>query len=212
MTDKTPPIGGGSRERGKQPEGRSGSSARMSRVLPSRWRVLLGVLGPGLIAANAGNDAGAIATYGSVGARYGYELLWVIFLCTFSLIVVQEMVARLGAVTGKGLSDLIREEFGIRWTAFAMVAALVANGSVAISEFAGIAAALELFGIPRALGVPVVTLALWWIIVAGNSDYVERIFVSLTVFFFAFIISAVMARPEWGRALRHTIMPTTHWD
>src|SRR5207249_418018 len=137
MTDKTPPIGGRSSEGRKQPEGRGGSTARATRLLPSRWRVLLGILGPGLIAANAGNDAGAIATYGSVGARYGYELLWVIFLCTFSLIVVQEMVARLGAVTGKGLSDLIREEFGIRWTVFAMLAALIANGSVTISEFAG---------------------------------------------------------------------------
>src|SRR5947209_20321035 len=112
MTDKTPPSGGGSPEGEKQSEGRAASSARVRRLLPSRWRVLLGLLGPGLIAANAGNDAGAIATYGSAGARYGYELLWVIFLCTFSLIVVQEMVARLGAVTGKGLADLIREEFG----------------------------------------------------------------------------------------------------
>jgi Mn2+/Fe2+ NRAMP family transporter len=185
---------------------------RAARRLPSRWRVLLGILGPGLIAANAGNDAGAIATYGSVGARYGYELLWVIFLCTFSLIVVQEMVARLGAVTGKGLSDLIREEFGIRWTAFAMLTALVANGSVGISEFAGIAAALELFGIPRYLGVPVVTVVLWWIIVAGSSERIERIFVALTVFFFAFVASALMAHPDWGQALRSLVIPTTHWD
>jgi Mn2+/Fe2+ NRAMP family transporter len=212
MTDQTPPIGGGSSEGRKQPEGRSGSAARATRLLPSRWRVLLGILGPGLIAANAGNDAGAIATYGSVGARYGYELLWVIFLCTFSLIVVQEMVARLGAVTGKGLSDLIREEFGIRWTAFAMLTALIANGSVAISEFAGIAAALELFGIPRYLGVPVVTVVLWWIIVAGNSERVERIFVALTVLFFAFVASAVMAHPDWGQALRSMVIPTTYWD
>src|SRR5229473_5358141 len=174
MTDKTPPSGGGSSEGRKQPEGAGASSARITRLLPSRWPVLLGILGPGLIAANAGNDAGAIATYGSVGARYGYELLWVIFLCTFSLIVVQEMVARLGAVTGKGLSDLIREEFSIRWTVFAMLTALIANGSVTISEFAGIAAALELFGIPRYLGVPVVTVVLWWIIVAGSSERIER--------------------------------------
>jgi Mn2+/Fe2+ NRAMP family transporter len=212
MVDKTPPSGGGSPERGKQPEGAGASRARATRLLPSRWRVLLGILGPGLIAANAGNDAGAIATYGSVGARYGYELLWVIFLCTFSLIVVQEMVARLGAVTGKGLSDLIREEFGIRWTAFAMLTALIANGSVGISEFAGIAAALELFGIPRFLGVPVVTVVLWWIVVAGNSEGVERIFVALTVLFFAFVASALMAHPDWGQALRSLVIPTTHWD
>src|SRR5881398_2395801 len=135
MTHKTPPTGGGEQRApsasaggvAQQPEAAGGPPSRAHRLLPSRWRVLLGILGPGLIAANAGNDAGAIATYGSVGARYGYELLWVIFLCTFSLIVVQEMVARLGAVTGKGLSDLIREEFGIRWAAFAMLVALVAN-------------------------------------------------------------------------------------
>jgi NRAMP (natural resistance-associated macrophage protein)-like metal ion transporter len=220
MTHKTPPIGGGEQRTpsasagggAKQPDAADESRSRVRRLLPSRWRVLLGVLGPGLIAANAGNDAGAIATYGSVGARYGYELLWVIFLCTFSLIVVQEMVARLGAVTGKGLSDLIREEFSLRWTVFAMFAALIANGSVTISEFAGIAAALELFGIPRLLGVPVVTLALWWIIVAGSSERVERIFVTLTLFFFAFIMSAIMARPDWGAALRSTVIPTAHWD
>src|SRR5438128_4134559 len=153
MTDKTPPVGGGAPEAAPHSRTAGVPWTRVRRVLRLRWRLLFGFLGPGLIAANAGNDAGAIATYGSVGARYGYELLWVIFLCTFSLIVVQEMVARLGAVTGKGLSDLIREEFGIRWTAFAMVAVLVANGSVTISEFAGIAAALELLGIPRFLGV-----------------------------------------------------------
>ncbi len=212
MTNKTPSYGSGSSDGGKQPEGAGAPSSRVRRLLPSRWRVLLGILGPGLIAANAGNDAGAIATYGSVGARYGYELLWVIFLCTFSLIVVQEMVARLGAVTGKGLSDLIREEFSIRWTVFAMLAALIANGSVTISEFAGLAAALELFGIPRLIGVPFVALAVWWIIVAGSAERVERIFVALTIFFFAFIISALMARPDWGQALRSTVIPTTNWD
>src|SRR5947209_12455017 len=127
MVNKTPPSGGGSSTAAGEPEGRGASSSRPSRLLPPRWRVLLAILGPGLIAANAGNDAGAIVTYGSVGAKYGYELLWVIFLCTFSLIVVQEMVARLGAVTGKGLADLIREEFGIRWTVFAMIIVLVAN-------------------------------------------------------------------------------------
>src|SRR2546423_467644 len=198
MSDKRPPTGGGAPEQAPQTRAGRTPFARARRLLRARWRLLLGILGPGLIAANAGNDAGAIATYGSVGARYGYELLWVIFLCTFSLIVVQEMVARLGAVTGKGLSDLIREEFSIRWTVFAMLAALIANGSVTISEFAGIAAALELFGIPRLLGVPVVALALWWIIVAGNAERAERIFVALTVLFFAFIISALMARPDWG--------------
>src|SRR5258708_34487833 len=108
MTQKTPPTGGGVAEVTAQPEAAGTPPSRIPRLRLSRWRVLLGILGPGLIAANAGNDAGAIATYGSVGAKYGYELLWVIFLCTFSLIVVQEMVARLGAVTRQGVSALIR--------------------------------------------------------------------------------------------------------
>lgn len=212
MADKTPPVEGRVAVSAEQPRVARTPISRVRRRLRLRWRLLLGILGPGLIAANAGNDAGAIATYGSVGAKYGYELLWVIFLCTFSLIVVQEMVARLGAVTGKGLSDLIREEFGVRWAAFAMLTVLVANGSVTISEFAGIAASLELFGIPRYLGAPVVALGLWWIIVAGSTERVERIFVSLTVLFFAFIVSAIMARPDWGLALRALVTPTTHWD
>src|SRR5436309_4206783 len=121
MTHKTPPVGGGVPEVAKQPEAAGGPHSRAHRLLPSRWRVLLGVLGPGLIAANAGNDAGAIATYSSVGAAYGYELVWMMVWITLSLIVVQEMCARMGVVTGKGLSDLIRENFPIRGTAFAML-------------------------------------------------------------------------------------------
>lgn len=210
MPTNIPPAEGNIRDAAAAPTENEAEPLR-PRSLP-RWRMLLAILGPGLIAANAGNDAGAIATYGSVGAKYGYELLWVILLCTFSLVVVQEMVARLGAVTGKGLADLIREEFGIRWTVFAMVTLLIANGSVTISEFAGIAAALEILGIPRFIGVPIITVVLWWIVVGGESERVERIFVSLTVLFFAFIVSAVMAKPEWGLAFRATFTPSSHWD
>jgi NRAMP (natural resistance-associated macrophage protein)-like metal ion transporter len=181
-------------------------------MLRPRWRLLLGILGPGLIAANAGNDAGAIATYGSIGAKYGYELLWVIFLCTFSLVVVQETAARLGAVTGKGLSALIREEFGIRWTAFAMLVAFIANGCVTVSEFAGIGAALELFHVPRYIGVPLVAAGLWWIVVGGNAERVERIFVALTSLFLTFIVSAFMAKPDWTQAGVSLVTPSLRWD
>src|SRR5207248_589383 len=122
---------------------------------------LLTILGPGLVAANAGNDAGGIATYASVGAKYGYDLLWMLLLITFSLAIVQEMAARLGAATGRGLLDLVRERFGIGWALFAVGVVLVANGGVTISEFVGIAAALELFGVSRFVSVPIAAAAIW---------------------------------------------------
>src|SRR5919198_1623696 len=137
------------------------------------WRRLLGVLaflGPGLIAGAAGDDAGGIATYASVGAQYGYSLLWVIAPITVSLIVVQIQVARMGIVTGKGFAELIREQFGVRWTAFAMLVLLVANGAVTVAEFAGIAAASELFGVPRLVSVPAAAIAVWLIVVRGSYD------------------------------------------
>src|SRR5919202_6019314 len=129
-----------------------GRSARgVRRVLARRAGVLayLAVLGPGLVAANAGNDAGGIATYASTGADYGYHLLWVLIPITISLGIVQEMCARMGALTGKGLADLIREQFGVRWTALVMLALLIANGGITVSEFLGIAAASEILGVPR---------------------------------------------------------------
>lgn len=170
-----------------------------------RW---LAILGPGLIAANAGNDAGGIATYATVGASYGYSLLWMIVVITFSLAVVQEMAARMGAVTGKGLSDLIREQFGVRWTAFAMLTILIANGGTIASEFAGIAAALELFGVSKYISVPVIAIVLWWLVVKGSYRRVERVFLLLTTAFFGYIISAFLAGPDWGQVIRHTLMPS----
>src|SRR5215472_925689 len=134
--------------------------ARRARLRPrsrlgARLLALLAVVGPGLIAANAGNDAGGIATYSSVGARYGFDLLWMMVVITVSLVVVQEMAARMGAITGKGLAELIREQYGVRWSLFATTSALVANVGICISEFVGIGAALGLAGIPRELSVPV---------------------------------------------------------
>src|ERR671936_2766708 len=133
-----------------------------------QWRrlaAMLAFLGPGIITGAAGDDAGGIATYASIGAQYGYSLLWVMGPITLALIVVQVQVARMGVVTGKGFAELIREQFGVRWTAFAMLVLLIANGTVTIAEFAGIAAAAELFGIPRLLAVPVAAVLAWWIIV-----------------------------------------------
>lgn len=176
------------------------------------WRAALSVLGPGLIAAAAGNDAGGIATYASVGARYGYELLWMMALITLSLVVVQEMCARMGAVTGKGLSALIREQFGIRWTAFAMLTVLIANGGTVISEFAGIAAAMDLLHVSKYLSVPALALIGWWVVVRGSYDRVEKVFLALTLLFFAYVIAAFLAGPDWGQAARGLLVPTIRMD
>jgi len=170
--------------------------------------IYLAALGPGLIAANAGNDAGGIATYSSVGASYGYNLLWMIVLITVSLALVQEMCARMGAVTGKGLSTLIRERFGIRWVAFAMLALLIANGGTAVSEFVGIGAALGLLGIPTLLGVPPMAALIWWLVARGSYRRVEVIFLLMTLAFFAYPLSAILAHPNWGDAARHTVIPS----
>jgi Mn2+/Fe2+ NRAMP family transporter len=155
-------------------------------------------LGPGLIAANAGNDAGGIATYSSVGARYGYALLWMMVVITLSLIVVQEMAARMGAVTGKGLAELIREQYGVRWSLFAMTSVLIANLGICVSEFVGIGAALGLAGVPAQLSVPIAALGVWLLVIRGSYKVAERVFVLMTIPFFAYPIAAILARPDWS--------------
>ena len=172
----------------------------------------LAILGPGMIAANAGNDAGGIATYASVGADYGYRLLWVLIPITISLGIVQEMCARMGAVTGKGLADLIRERFGVRWTALVMLALLVANGGVTVSEFVGIAAATELFGLPRYVSVPLAAMSVWWLVVKGSYQRVERVFLVMSLVFLGYIVSAFLARPAWGEIGRAMVRPNISYD
>lgn len=172
----------------------------------------LAILGPGMIAANAGNDAGGIATFASVGADYGYRLLWVLIPITISLGIVQEMCARMGAVTGKGLADLIRERFGVRWTALVMFALLVANGGVTVSEFLGIAAATEIFGVPRYLSVPLAAGSVWWLVVKSSYKRVERIFLLMSLVFLGYIVSAFLARPAWGEVARAVVRPSFSFD
>jgi Mn2+/Fe2+ NRAMP family transporter len=154
------------------------------RLSEFRLVAYLAVLGPGIIAANAGNDASGIATYSTAGAGYGYTLLWAFLPMTISLIVAQEMCVRMGVVTGKGLADLIREQFGVRWTALVMLALLIANTGVIISEFVGIAQASELFGIPRFITVPVTAALIWWLVVKGTQKRVERVFLAMSLVFF----------------------------
>ena len=175
--------------------------------LTAKLLVIFAVLGPGLIAANAGNDAGGIATYASVGAKYGYDLLWMMVVITVSLIVVQEMAARMGAVTGKGLAELIREEYGIRWSAFATVSVLVANLGICISEFVGIGAALGLAHVPKYVSIPVAALFVWLLLVRGSYKVAERIFVLMTIPFFAYPIAAILAKPKWADVGHAIVVP-----
>ncbi len=174
------------------------------------WPYLL-ALGPGIIAANAGNDAGGIATYASAGASYGYLFLWVMVVITVCLIVVQELCARLGAITGKGFSDLVRENFSLRMTAFILMSVVIANLGLIVSEFLGIAAAAELFGISRFIAVPVAAVLVWLLITRGSYGRVEKIFLALTLVFFAYVGAAFLAHPDWHAALRGTVIPTVRW-
>ncbi len=176
----------------------------------ARLIAVIGFLGPGLIAANAGNDAGGIATYSSVGARYGYDLLWMMVVITVSLIVVQEMAARMGAVTGKGLAELIREQYGVRWSLFATTSVLIANVGICISEFVGIGAALDLAGIPAQVSVPIAALGVWLLLIRGSYKVAERIFVLMTIPFFAYPIAALLARPDWGSVGHAIVAPSIH--
>jgi Mn2+/Fe2+ NRAMP family transporter len=178
--------------------------------LALRLFALLAFIGPGIVAANAGNDAGGIATYASVGARYGYDLLWMMVVITISLIVVQEMAARMGAVTGKGLAELIREQYGPRWSLFSTFAVLLANLGICISEFVGIGAALGLAHVPVQVSVPIAAVVVWLLLVRGSYKLAERIFVAMTIPFFAYPIAAVLAHPDWGSVGRAVVEPRIH--
>ena len=177
-----------------------------------RLYAYLAVLGPGIIAANSGNDASGIATYSTAGAAYGYGLLWVFIPMTISLVVVQEMCVRMGVVTGQGLADLIREQFGVRWTALVMTALFIANTGVIISEFVGIAQASELFGVSRYFTNPVAALFIWWLVVKGTAKSVERVFLLMSLVFFSYIISAFLAGPDWGRVATGFVTPNFSGD
>jgi NRAMP (natural resistance-associated macrophage protein)-like metal ion transporter len=172
----------------------------------------LAILGPGIIAANAGNDASGIATYSTVGAAYGYGLLWIFTPMLLSLIVVQEMCARMGVVTGKGLADLIREQFGVRWTALVMLALLIANLGVIISEFVGIAQASELFGIPRYVTVPLTASLIWWLVVRGTQKRVEQVFLAMSLVFLCYVASAFLARPNWSAVAEGFVTPSITFE
>ena len=169
--------------------------------------MVLGAMGPGLLAALSGNDAGGIATYSSAGASYGYGTLWMLPLMAVLLIVVQETAARCGCVTGKGFASLIREKYGVRKSALAMGALLVANTAVTISEFAGIASGLALFGVPATVSVPLVGLAIWSLTMSGSFQRIEKILLMVSCVFVTYIVAAFLAGPDWGQVAAATVSP-----
>jgi Mn2+/Fe2+ NRAMP family transporter len=171
----------------------------------ARLGVVLAVVGPGFITANVDNDAGGIFTYSLAGAQFGYSLLWTMIPITIALVVVQEMASRMGAVTGKGLSDLIREEFGFRVTFWLMLVLVVTNYFNVVSEFAGLASSLELFGISRYIVVPIAAAVVWLLVVQGTYGSVEKIFLAASGFYVCYIIAGLLAHPDWKAAAVATI-------
>src|SRR5437870_7844853 len=176
-----------------------------------RWKtrilIFFAVVGPGFITANVDNDAGGIYTYSAAGAQFGHLLLWTMIPITLALIVVQEMSARMGAVTGKGLSDLIREEFGLRITFFMMIGILITNFGNVVTEFIGIATSLELFGLSRFITVPVCGVIVWLIVVKGQYKTVEKVFLAASFFYVTYIVAGVLAHPLWKDATIATFKP-----
>ncbi len=185
----------------------------MRRLGRRRLLLLLAIIGPGVITAAADNDAGGIMTYTQAGARYHYDLLWVILVITFVLAMTQEMCARMGSVTQKGLGELIRENFGVKWTMFALGALLIANLATTVAEFAGIAASLEIFGVTRFITVPVAAVTVWLLVVKGSFRVVERVFMALALVYVTYIISGLLApNVDWLHVLKATVKPTFHAD
>ena len=183
------------------------SEAKATDKRPSKLWLLLAAMGPGIITAMAGNDAGGISTYSTVGAKFGFATLWVIPVMCVLLAVVQMTAARMGAVTGKGFAALIRERFGIRLTALAMLALLIGNVATTFSEFAGIASGMEMFGVSKFISVPIAAAAVWLLVVGGSYKRVEKVFLILSLVFVTYIFAAFMARPNWDEALIATVVP-----
>jgi NRAMP (natural resistance-associated macrophage protein)-like metal ion transporter len=178
----------------------------------ARLGAVMAVIGPGIITANVDNDAGGIATYSQAGAAFGYSLLWTLIPITAALILVQEMCARMGVVTGKGLSDLIRERFGVKAAFWVMLALLLANLGNTVAEFAGVAQSLEIFGVPRWISVPCAAVFVWVLVVKGSAKIVERIFLVACTFYAAYLISGFLAAPDWSEVWAGTLKPTLEFN
>jgi Mn2+/Fe2+ NRAMP family transporter len=182
---------------------------------PGIWKsllIFLSVMGPGIITANVDNDAGGITTYSVAGAHFGYSLLWIFVPMTVALIIIQEMCSRMGVVTGKGLADLIREKFGVKVTFYAMVAFLISNFTNTISEFSGIAASCEIFGVSRYISLPVSAIIIWWVVVKGTYKSVEKIFLAACVFYLAYVATGFMVHPQWNVITKDVLHPKFVFD
>src|SRR6202795_5154224 len=191
---------------------RGGSLQKKLRGLRHRLTLLLAVVGPGLITSNVDNDAGGISTYTQAGAQYGYTLLWSLIPMTIALYVTEEMCARMGVITGKGLSDLIREEFGFRPTFFVMVTGFFVDLANVVAEFAGVAAAMQIFGVSKYIAVPIAAIIVWVLVLRGTYRQVEVIFFGSCGFYLAYVFSAVLAKPDWLEAAKHTAIPNLSFD
>jgi NRAMP (natural resistance-associated macrophage protein)-like metal ion transporter len=181
----------------------------------SIWRriaIFLSIMGPGIITANIDNDASGITTYSVAGARFGYALLWTLIPTTVALIVIQEMVARMAVVTGKGLSDLIRENYGVRSTFYMMTILFIANFGTTVADFAGWAASMEILGFSKYLMVPLGASFIWFLVVKGSYRFVERILLVACLLYFGYVISGFMAKPEWSRVMYATFVPQIQWN
>ncbi len=195
----------GLRERGTDLQKRLRSSRK-------RIALLLAVVGPGIITSNVDNDAGGISVYTQSGAQYGYALLWSLIPMTIALYVTGEMCARMGVVTGKGLSDLIREEFGFRSTFFVMTAGFFVDLANVVAEFAGIAAAMQIFHVSKYISVPIAAVLVWVLVLRGTYRQVEVVFLAACVLYLSYVVSAFFAKPDWLEAARHTVIPTMHFN
>jgi len=200
------------------PENRSGTTPPAAAQKISRkgfWRTLaifFALIGPGIITSNVDNDAGGITTYSLAGSEFGLTLLWTLIPITVALIIIQEMCARMGVVSGKGLSDLIRERFGAKATFYLMIALFFTNLGNTVSEFAGVAASLEIFGVSKYFSVPVSAFFVWWLVVKGNYKSVEKVFLVACVFYISYIISGFMVRPDWAVIKTEFLTPTVSFD
>ena len=188
------------------------TTRRTRRVWLRQLMLMLSVIGTGLITANVDNDATGITGYSLAGANYGYGLLWAVVLVTFSLAVVQEMVARMGVVTGKGLADLIRERFGVRITFWSMVLLLIANIATTIAEFAGVAGSMDIFGVSPFISVPVAAVVVWFLVIRGSYRYVERILLALCLIYGSYILSGFIVKPDWAQVFHETIFPPIQFN
>ncbi|OLN33986.1 Nramp family divalent metal transporter [Desulfosporosinus metallidurans] len=176
--------------------------------LKVRFALFFAVMGPGIVTAFADNDAGGIATYAAAGAKYGYSLIFTMLISTVLLAIAQEISARTGAVTGRGLSDLIRENYGVKWTFFAMSVLLIANLGTTASEFSGIATSFEIFGVSKYLSVPAMAFIIWWLVIKTDYGKIEKILLLLCLTFFSYVISGVIVHPPWPQVLVESITPT----